>query len=575
MLERLQTSWQSYTIATTALPALSIVLVMAWLPESPLFLAQHKPAHATLALLRMARVSGDTIFAETLSLLLHWRRYAALPRKTRRHLESQRRLAAAATSANSISGDTSIAFASRASSRQASVSSVESGMSGGSDGGRRRSRSRSSSRDEDQTSTSKRKTERDSDLSEPLLLHTPAGYEDGHEVRHGEGWSASSSTVHAATAISSPSISAGPNHHAVRSTRSPVSADTRPAHARRRRSTGSADTPPEYVLGLFPATRPSPHAGHEPDRKAVRRGSLDELGGKPKRGTADRQGGGVVEGHGRGGLGVHGGPQSTPSTLPGVVDGASGVSHSAKREASRDEDRNPSGRAQRDKTQGSSVVPARTSHTSATTTVALSICTPPSRHRHDRCNLPCLRENPSTPASPASSTATTACQSLSRVASINVAGPGAPLDSQSVIVPVLSANHQQVGDPLLAASPLLPVPSYIVSTRVMAPEFATKRRLYTPLVILCRSQWRRPALQLAFIWFFTSFAWYGVIGWVPYTLYKAQIDISLYLQALIVAAAACPGNLLVFLFIDRIQRYVTTWHRSLSTPLSPPHGMPH
>jgi MFS family permease len=65
---------------------------------------------------------------------------------------------------------------------------------------------------------------------------------------------------------------------------------------------------------------------------------------------------------------------------------------------------------------------------------------------------------------------------------------------------------------------------------------------------------RRPALLLACVWFCLSFGWYGLFAWLPTLFRAARVQLDIYQDSFIVAAAFLPGNLASALLMERIGR---------------------
>lgn len=81
----------------------------------------------------------------------------------------------------------------------------------------------------------------------------------------------------------------------------------------------------------------------------------------------------------------------------------------------------------------------------------------------------------------------------------------------------------------------------------LATSAAAARALFLPSL-------RRSTILLALVWFGLSFGWYGLNVWIP-TLFKAEkVQLDIYADSFLVAAANLPGNVAAALLLDRLGR---------------------
>lgn len=65
---------------------------------------------------------------------------------------------------------------------------------------------------------------------------------------------------------------------------------------------------------------------------------------------------------------------------------------------------------------------------------------------------------------------------------------------------------------------------------------------------------RSTTLLLVAVWFCLSFGWYGLAIWIPSLFKQAHMDLDVYQDAFLVAAATLPGNIVSALLMDRLGR---------------------
>jgi hypothetical protein len=65
---------------------------------------------------------------------------------------------------------------------------------------------------------------------------------------------------------------------------------------------------------------------------------------------------------------------------------------------------------------------------------------------------------------------------------------------------------------------------------------------------------RRPFVALWLCWFALSFGWYGLSLWIPTLFERANLNIDVYQDSFLVAAASLPGNIIATLLMDRLGR---------------------
>ena len=65
---------------------------------------------------------------------------------------------------------------------------------------------------------------------------------------------------------------------------------------------------------------------------------------------------------------------------------------------------------------------------------------------------------------------------------------------------------------------------------------------------------RRVAALLCTVWFCLSLGWYGLIGWIPTLFKNVHLELDVYQDSFLVAAAYLPGNIVSALLMERIGR---------------------
>jgi VNT family MFS transporter (synaptic vesicle glycoprotein 2) len=111
--------------------------------------------------------------------------------------------------------------------------------------------------------------------------------------------------------------------------------------------------------------------------------------------------------------------------------------------------------------------------------------------------------------------------------------------------PSAQPEQRRPGHPLCSRASLADARAGLAST------LANSRRRTAGLFV---RGLRRPTIVMLCVWFVLSLAWYGLGVWMPTLFKSAGVEVSLYADAFITAAANIPGNVAASLLLDRMQR---------------------
>ena len=75
-----------------------------------------------------------------------------------------------------------------------------------------------------------------------------------------------------------------------------------------------------------------------------------------------------------------------------------------------------------------------------------------------------------------------------------------------------------------------------------------------PARAFCAAPNRRSATLLSVVWFCLSLGWYGLYSWLPLLFKATGLELNIYQDAFLVAAAYLPGNIASALLMERVGR---------------------